>query len=103
MRYLRVTMTDGSVWEVPVSVIAKSREKSYREMGRHDLSDPENSDLLAAEFEREADDYDIADWAGNNMNWSDVKDVAVQVSPPPPPNFEEGWMNGKKKVVQREE
>jgi hypothetical protein len=94
-------MTDGSQWDVPVSVIAKNREEGYRKLGSHDLSDPDNEDLLADWFEKNADVSDIADWASNNMNWIDVAEVAVQVASATPPDFEEGWMHGEKAVVEK--
>lgn len=100
-RFLHVTMTDGSVWEVPVSVIAQNREDSYRAMGENPDAEDLAEDLRASWFEEHADDYAITDWAENNMNWDDVADVVKRVQPPPAPEFQESWVNGKKEVVRR--
>jgi hypothetical protein len=43
-RYVRVKFSDGSKWDIPLSVIAKQREDVYREDGK-DLSLKENEDF----------------------------------------------------------
>jgi hypothetical protein len=96
-RYLRVTMEDGSQWDVPVSIIAKNREDSYSKT--HDLKDPDNDDLLAISFEL-ADEDEISDWASNDMNWSDVSKIAKKVTSKKNINFEHGWVNGDKEIVE---
>ncbi len=50
----------------------------------------------------ESDDYEIKDWAANNMNWSDVKREAKKLKdamPLLPSDFHEAWVNGEKEVV----
>lgn len=42
---------------------------------------------------------DLLDWAENNMNWKDVCQAAFQVSPGKV-DYQEGWVNGPKKVVE---
>lgn len=87
----RVEMEDGSKWDVPVQVIADSRDENYQDDEEDTIGSIRDGGL--AEFE-------IADWAGNNMNWSDVKDYAVRAEVKPKKiNWEEGWMNGEKKIV----
>jgi hypothetical protein len=86
------TMPDGSKWAVPVSVIAESRADHYKSEFEGDLqrSLKEDTEPLFTE-----DEYEIQDWAANNMNWSDVAEHATQVSPPMI-DFNEGWANGYK-------
>lgn len=96
---LRVTMPDGSRWDVPVSVIARDRAAYYakREFGGDvERSLAEDTWPLFAE-----DNYDILDWAANNMNWSDVKAHATRAPdrPQKPVDWEEGWCNGEKEIV----
>ena len=95
-----MTASDGSQWDIPISVIALNRENTYREM-KNDLADPENKDLLASDFEENADDYSICDWASNNMNWEDVRDAAVKVSESKEIDLEDEWCNCKKKVIKK--
>jgi len=86
------TMPDGSKWAVPVLVIAKNRAKAYAHEygGDESLSLSEDTKPLF-----ESDDFEIEDWAQNNMNWSDVKESATMITGPTPVDFDEGWMNGE--------
>ena len=95
-RMYQVTMPDQSVWEVPVIRIAEHRSKLLA-----DSEDPEVIHQFMMEdtvplFEE--DDYEIEDWAANNMNWSDVSDVAKMVTKGDV-DYQEGWMNGEKRIV----
>ena len=86
-----VTMPDGSVWAVPVQVIADDRDTHYRD---------EAEDTIGFIRAGELDEYEIKDWAANNMNWSDVKAAAVPVPGSRKlPDYQEGWVNGKKQIV----
>jgi hypothetical protein len=44
------------------------------------------------------DPDEVADWAQNNMDWDDVKDVAKLVHSDEP-DYQEGWVNGDYEVV----
>lgn len=92
---LRVTMPDGSKWDVPVRVIAENRAQYYVDIGEF-VALNESLDETTELFE--SDDYEIDDWAANNMNWDDVKDKAVQVQVCSV-DYQEGWCNGEKEVV----
>lgn len=48
----------------------------------------------------EQDHYEVEDWAANNMNWSDVESQAKKLQDAPAPDFQDGWMNGAKAVVE---
>lgn len=95
MKYLQVTMPDGSKWNVPAKIIAENRadyygkkeppyKKTFKEEFAHAMSDPE----------------DLIDWAANNMNWSDVESVAKLSEDANPIDFQEGWCNGEKEVIE---
>jgi hypothetical protein len=47
---------------------------------------------------------EIAEWAVNQMNWSDVQAWAKRAPDRkwPPMNWEFGWMNGEKEIVAYE-
>lgn len=87
----RVEMGDGSLWDVPVQMIADSRDKHYRDDGEDTVGFIRDGGL---------GDYEIHDWAGNNMNWSDVKAFAVRApSKPQKVDWEDGWANGEKEII----
>ena len=107
-KYLRVTMPDGSRWDVPARFIAEDRARYYANLDikRGDATDFDQA--FASEVEHALDrhsTYEIEDWASNNMDWADVKDVAVQTVPPPPPtevNYQAGWNNHETwEIVER--
>ena len=87
----RVEMPDGSHWEVPVQVIADSRDHHYRE---------DKEDTIGFIRDGSLDQFEITDWAANNMNWSDVEQFAIRaIFPTNPVDYEEGWCNGEKEIV----
>ena len=95
-KMLHVTMPDGSVWGVPVYIIARNRAEHYSHEFDFDVERSLQEDTLPA-FE---DDYEITDWAEGHMNWEDVEKYAFLVKPAPTDSdFQEGWCNGDKEVV----
>lgn len=99
MKVLRITMPDGSKWDVPVEVIARNRAAYYAD--REFAGDVERSlreDTLPL---FEDDPFEVEDWAANNMDWADVKDKATRFSPAVC-DFQEGWITGDKEVVEED-
>jgi len=99
-KYLWVTMGDGSKWDIPAQPIVEKRARYYAKSDTGKESGLE-FDKVFKQLIEDTDDYDIEDWASNNMNWSDVKDVAVKVSTMEV-DFQEGWVNGEKEVIEKE-
>ena len=99
-KYLRITMGDGSKWDIPAKPIVEARARYY---AKSDTGKETGIkfDKVFKQLVEDTDDYDIEDWASNNMNWSDVKDVAEKVSVMEV-DFQEGWVNGEKEVIEKE-
>lgn len=98
-QFFKVTMRDGSVWSIPVEVIARDRAENYKEEFDNDVERSLAEDTWPL---FESDPYEVVDWAINNMNWSDVENSALRITAPPPltaDDFQEGWMNGDNEVV----
>ena len=93
-KYLRVTMPDGSKWDVPVMLIVHNRAKLYAE------TDPETSFDKEVEYALN-DEYEIEDWAANNMNWEDVVLQAQIVEEARGVDYQEGWINGDQEIVEK--
>jgi hypothetical protein len=88
---LRVEMPDGTLWDVPVQVIADSRDEHYAD---------EEEDTIGGIRDGGLTDYEIKDWAAGNMNWDEVKRYAVQAPTRAfSVDFQEGWINGDKEIV----
>lgn len=96
MKVLTVEMPDGSRWCVPVDVIARNRAEHYAHEFGGDVERSLTEDT-APLFD--GDDYEVEDWAENNMDWRDVKHLAKKLRDAPSTDFQEGWMNGEKSVV----
>jgi hypothetical protein len=96
MKMLTIEMPDGSKWGVPVEVIARSRATHYAHEFGGNIQRSLDEDTLQL---FESDDYEIEDWAANNMNWSDVQDHAKKLKDAET-DFQEGWVNGEKAVIE---
>src|SRR5437879_1032139 len=81
-RFLRVTMPDSTVWDIPAEVIAENRTqyysagrgKTYKD-GKLVWQEPPfelGSQEWKDEFDQSMEDYELTDWASNNMDWKDV-------------------------------
>lgn len=99
-KFLQVQMEDGSLWEVPADFIIRDRVSFYAKIDKF----AEGSDEWKEEWEyTSSDDYEIEDWAASNMNWADVRHLAVKLPTPPREiDFQQGWINGPKKVVEHD-
>lgn len=95
MKMLKVEMPDGSKWGVPVEIIAKNRAEYYADEYDGDVECSLAEDTMPL---FESDDYEVEDWACNNMNWSDVNGYAKLLEPSKC-DFQEGWLYGEKSIV----
>ena len=89
-----IIMPDRSVWAVPVEVIARDRADHYKEEFDGDIERSLNEDTYPL-FEN--NDYEVADWASNNMNWDDIvgsaRWVAEHQSDTNTYKMVDGWCN----------
>lgn len=72
---IRITFNNGDCFDVPAEIIAKSRTSYYAEKDGF-LEDSVEWD---EEMELSMNSYELSDWIGNNMDWEDVSEYAVQV------------------------
>ena len=96
MKALTVTMPDGSIWAVPVLMVATNRATHYAHEFDGDVDRSLAEDTLPL---FESDEYEVADWAVNNMNWCDFDGRQFKIKDAPPPDFQEAWMSGDKSVI----
>lgn len=66
--FINFTFPSGQVYQVPTDVIARDRAENYKDEfgGDVERSLEEDTKPLFAE------DYNVADWAENNMSWDDL-------------------------------
>ena len=98
-KFLKVTMPDGSKWKVPVRIIAEHRANRYFERGEYkSLLESLREDTFPL-FEE--DEYQVEDWASNNMDWTDVEKYATRIKDKglSAEDLQEGWVNGEKEII----
>ena len=94
----RITMPDDSLYELPVWVIALHRAMYYADKGGISVGKSLREDTLPL-FER-WDGAVLKDWAQLHMNWEDVCYYVTNLAGPRIPDFDEGWVKGKKEIVE---
>jgi hypothetical protein len=100
-KFLKVTMPDRSKWKIPVRVIAEHRARYYFEEKKEfeSLEASLKEDTLPL-FEE--DEYEVEDWASNNMDWEDVVKYAERIKDGglSAEDLREGWINGEKEIIE---
>lgn len=86
----RIDMGEGYVYDVPVQIIADDRDANYAD---------DEEDTIGFILNGSLDEYNIKDWATNNMNWDDVKQYATRVEVAHTVDHQDGWVNGSREVI----
>jgi len=92
--YLKVIFSNGDTFEIQGSVIARNRAEYYAK------EDPDTTYQLEYEFTLH-DDYELEDWAKNNMNWEDVEYFAKKV-PSQIIDYNDEWTNCENEIINKE-
>lgn len=90
-----VTFENGERWSIPVNVIAMDRAKYYAKEFDGDINKSLEEDT-APLFED--DEYEIEDWAKNNMNWSDVEHSATRIESGDF-DYQDAWCNSEAEIL----
>lgn len=73
---LRVRFSNGDLFAVPARIVAENRANYYADIDGYDLQSNEwEAEVLLALN----DEMEIEDWAGSNMNWSELEPYAIQM------------------------
>ena len=98
MKSLRVTFSNGEMYDIPIDVIAENRATYY---ASKELDKTHQGEVFTEEMKLALEDTDeITDWAFNNMDWKDVIHVAKHVEKDRKvPNYNKEWTNVKHKIV----
>lgn len=100
-KFLVVTFSDNSRWKIPAEFIAKDRSAYYAKLdSERDGDDYDEVYKLELDYTLN-DNYELTDWASNNMNWEDVLAVASRL-PDEEIDYGSQWINAEKKVVEWE-
>lgn len=82
-------------------LIAKNRAAYYATIDGFDPYSQQWQDEI--EFAFDNDGCELTDWAVNNMTWADVESDAVLVPSKGllPQDYQDGWANGGKEIIER--
>ncbi len=103
MKYIRVEMPDFSKWDIPADFVAKARAKYYADKESTNNFKTWNK-VYSEEYKYTMeDDYELTDWLACNMNWKDVKGIAIKVEDNilTEEQLQEGICNGKKEIIEK--
>ena len=95
-KYMTIEQEDGSVWAVPVEIIARNRATYYAEREYGGNVEESLKDDTIPLFE--SDEFEIQDWASSNMDWSDLAGHQVKIKDGEI-DFQEAWVNGDKGFI----
>lgn len=89
--FLLVTFSNGRIFKIPASIIAESRATYY---ACQVDGEKYNSQKWIEEYEYSLNDsLELIDWAYNNMEWKDVKDLAIEVKNLDDVDYDKEWSN----------
>ena len=107
MKYIKVLFSNGEIYHIQASIVAHERATYYAD---HDIGkqvgEPTKEWMDCYKKEREytlSDDFEIIDWANNNMDWGDVEEHAILIdSEFTPVNKQHEWVNNEpeKEIVE---
>ena len=98
-KFLHITMPDGSVYSVPVDYLRQCLTR--RLLSYQNIHNTEENLIIARErvFCMVENEFEFfLDRCIGNLDWEDVAPMAKLVSTSPK-DFQEGWLNGDKKLV----
>lgn len=97
-QFFTMKMRDGSIWGVPVYLIAENRAAHYASEFGGSLERSLKEDTLPLFAQSQ---YEISDWAINNMNWSDFAGQHYKMHDATPltdEEFQDAWMSADKHI-----
>lgn len=101
-KYLRVTMSDGAMYDIPAEVIAEHRanyfeNNSAEKLAYHSSSIQPRLRKAEKEFALNNDEV-LIEWAENKMNWKELEEYAVKVVVN---DYEEEWAAAEKQIITK--
>lgn len=98
-KFIIIAFSDGD-YKIPADIIAKDRAKYYAELDS-ERGDGEYDEIYKEEYEYTMNDnYELIDWAENNMDWSDISDQAERISISDDVDHNYEWINANKRVEE---
>lgn len=101
-KYLRVQMSDGTMYDIPAEVIAEHRagyfeNNSAEKLSYHSSSVQPRLHNAEKEFALNNDET-LIEWASKKMKWSELEPFAKKVEPETN-SYGIEWPNAPKKII----
>ena len=84
---LKVRFANGDLFAIPARIIAEDRATYYADLDGYEVNSNEwEAEIITALN----DEFEIEDWAGNEMNWDQLEPYAVKINTGEF-DYEDGW------------
>lgn len=90
-KFYVIKVNDSLLCKIPLIIIAKNRASHFANEYNGDIEKSMRDDTVPLFL---SDEYEIKDWAQNNMNWSDVKEFSEFVHINPDQYMSKAWLLG---------
>ncbi len=94
---LQVTFSNGDTFQIPAHNIAHARADYYARRDE-EKGDGKYDEIYPEEYLFSCSNSELLDWAANNCNFSDFKDVAVKIKNIKDFSHEKEWCNADIKI-----
>lgn len=91
-KYLKIRFPNGDLFVIPARIIADNRAKYYSTIDGYDKGSIEWEEEIQNALN---DEFEIYDWAGNNMNWADLVPYAKKIEDLSDYDYEDEWSEAK--------
>lgn len=97
--YIKVTFSNGKCFGIPAKVVAEHRAKYYADKDPDTTYEEEIDFLLGSKtLGTGPDEFEIIDWAKNDMNWNELQRHAEELESEEP-NYDDEWTNADSEVI----
>lgn len=87
---IEITFSNGDIFELPAEIVALDRTNHYSSEDGFEKDSEEWDNMM----EESMNDFELEDWLGNNMNWSDIENDGTWQGKQTP-DYEEMWSSGE--------
>lgn len=94
MKFVKISMKDGSVWIIPGQFVASNYADEVSDR-KDDVAFKEASDFCLNR------NKELISWA-EQMHWSEVKHIARRIKDPDYVDYSKDWAEGTKTIISKE-
>jgi len=96
---LKVRFPNGDMFKIPARVIAENRADYYADL---DGYEKESNEWEAEVQNALNEEFEIYDWAGNNMDWEDLVPYAKRIEDLTDMDYSEEWPDADLEICKED-